>query len=172
MLQDSKAIPVHPAVKTKLLGVSTMKTANITVNAADFGLNAKFGNLVDQFLALPLGNTGWTWRDAAAACLERGGTIDFSETPLGRFFATTVSKGWTWGAAIGEALEAGHEVDLNELPFEAFIKADEATVEDGLVSIADADFERVTGWTAGDAIEMAAECRRDDRLFKGGRRLH
>ena len=69
-------------------------------------------------------------------------------------------------------LEAGHEVDLNELPFEAFIKADEATVEDGLVSIADADFERVTGWTAGDAIEMAAECRRDDRLFKGGRRLH
>ena len=149
-----------------------MKTANITVNAADFGLNAKFGNLVDQFLALPLGNTGWTWRDAAAACLERGGTIDFSETPLGRFFATTVSKGWTWGAAIGEALEAGHEVDLNELPFEAFIKADEATVEDGLVSIADADFERVTGWTAGDAIEMAAECRRDDRLFKSGRRLH
>ncbi len=144
---------------------------NTTINAATFGLNAKFDGIVGQFLAMTMSDTGWNWRDAIEASLERGGTVDFSETPLGRFFATKVSKGWSWGAAIEESLDAGHEVDLNELPFEAFIKADEAA-DDDVVGIFDADFERVTGWTAGDAIEMAAECRRDDRLFKGGRRLH
>ncbi len=144
---------------------------NTTINAASFGLDSKFDGIVGQFLAMSMSDTGWNWRDAIEASLERGGTVDFSETPLGRFFASRVSKGWSWGDAIAEALNAGHEVDLNELPFEAFIKADEAAVYD-VVSINDADFERVTGWTAGDAIEMAAECRRDDRLFKGGRRLH
>ena len=144
---------------------------NTTINAASFGLDSKFDGIVGQFLAMTMSDTGWNWRDAIEASLERGGTVDFSETPLGRFFATKVSKGWSWGAAIEESLDAGHEVDLNELPFEAFIKADEAAGDD-VVSINDADFERVTGWTAGDAIEMAAECRRDDRLFKGGRRLH
>ncbi len=148
-------------------------TTTTTINAATFGLDSKFDGIVGQFLAMNMSDTGWNWRDAIEASLERGGTVDFSETPLGRFFASRISKGWSWGAAIAEALDAGHEVDLNELPFEAFIKADEAVdEEDGLVSIADADFERATGWTVGDAIEMAAECRRDARLFKGGRRLH
>ncbi len=69
---------------------------NTTINAATFGLNAKFDGIVGQFLAMTMSDTGWNWRDAIEASLERGGTADFSETPLGRFFATKVSKGWSW----------------------------------------------------------------------------
>ena len=57
------------------------------------------------------------------------------------------STGWSWLSACTTALEADPSL----------------TVE-----TEEARFERETGWTYGDAVDMAAECRRDDRFF--GRR--
>lgn len=57
------------------------------------------------------------------------------------------STGWSWLSACTTALEADPSL---------------------AVETEAARFERETGWTYGDAVDMAAECRRDDRLF--GRR--
>lgn len=146
-----------------------MNARIINVNAASFGLDAKFDGIVNQFLATEVGATGWTWRDAMEATIERGDVVDVEATPLMRFLKSRVSKGWSWSNAIEAALEAGHEVNLAELPLEAFIKADEAVNQEVDVPAPD-HFQALTGWSYGDAVAMAAECRFENRIFKRGRK--
>lgn len=67
-----------------------------------------------------------------------------NEAQVAEFEAAT---GWSWLSACTTALEADPSLT---------VETDEAR------------FERETGWTYGDAVDMAAECRRDDRFF--GRR--
>jgi hypothetical protein len=66
------------------------------------------------------------------------------EAQVAEFEAAT---GWSWLSACTTALEADPSMK---------------------VETEEARFERETGWTYGDAVDMAAECRRDDRFF--GRR--
>ena len=68
-----------------------------------------------------------------------------NEAQVAEFEAAT---GWSWLSACTTALEADPSLT---------VETDEAR------------FERETGWTYGDAVDMAAECRRDDRFF--GRRI-
>ena len=66
------------------------------------------------------------------------------EAQVAEFEAST---GWSWLSACTTALEADPNLTVE-------------TEEER--------FKRETGWTFGDAVDMAAECRRDDRFF--GRR--
>jgi hypothetical protein len=63
-------------------------------------------------------------------------------------FETTT--GWSWLSACTTALEADPSLSAE-------------TVETNEQFAA--RFELETGWTLGDAVDMAAECRRDDRFF-------
>lgn len=69
-------------------------------------------------------------------------------------FETTT--GWSWLNACTTAMEADPSLSA------ASIETNET--DDDFA----ARFELETGWTLGDAVDMAAECRRDDRFF--GRR--
>ena len=144
-------------------------TIENTALVAAFGLPKQFDGIVSQFLATEVGETGWTWRDAMEATIERGDVVDIAATPLMRFLQSRVSKGWSWSNAIEAAIEAGHQIDLSELPLEAFIKADEAAKQDATAPESD-EFEALTGWSYGDAVAMAAECRFENRIFKRGRK--
>ena len=66
--------------------------------------------------------------------------------------------GWSWLSACTTAMEADPSMTV------ATIETAETNDEFA------ARFERETGWSYGDAVDMAAECRRDDRFF-GGRRF-
>ncbi len=75
-----------------------------------------------------------------------------NEAQVAEFEAAT---GWSWLNACTTALEADPSLS---------VETDE-TVEQFA-----ARFELETGWTFGDAMDMAAECRRDDRFFGRRRR--
>ena len=150
-----------------------MNARIINVNAASLGLDAKFDGIVNQFLASEVGESGWTWRDAMEATIERGDVVDIAATPLMRFLQSRVSKGWTWQAAIEATIDAGHQVDLAELPLAAFASDLDST--DGDEEAAESDASEMvadTGWTWGDAIAMRDECRRESIHFGRRRRLH
>ncbi len=72
------------------------------------------------------------------------------EAQVAEFEAAT---GWSWLSACTTALEA-----------DPSMKVEAAETDEQFA----ARFELETGWTYGDAVDMAAECRRDDRFF--GRR--
>jgi hypothetical protein len=72
------------------------------------------------------------------------------EAQVAEFEAST---GWSWLSACTTALEADPSLTVGTA------ETDEQFA---------ARFELETGWTYGDAVDMAAECRRDDRFF--GRR--
>ncbi|OPZ90160.1 MAG: hypothetical protein BWY75_00850 [bacterium ADurb.Bin425] len=143
--------------------------SNIIINAATFGLNAKFDGIVNQFIATELGKSGWSWRDAIEVVLEDGGTIQPEKTALGLFLASEVSKGWTWHDAIEASIDAGHQVNLAELPLADFVSDIE------LPEVAEEDFDEFevsTGWTLNDALKMRKEIRREALFCGSRRRLH
>jgi hypothetical protein len=69
------------------------------------------------------------------------------EAQVAEFEAST---GWSWLSACTTALEADPSLTVETA------ETDEQFA---------ARFELETGWTYGDAVDMAAECRRDDRFF-------
>ena len=72
------------------------------------------------------------------------------EAQVAEFEAAT---GWSWLSACTTALEA-----------DPSMKVETGETDEQFA----ARFELETGWSYGDAVDMAAECRRDDRFF--GRR--
>jgi hypothetical protein len=100
--------------------------------------------------------TGWSWHDACTTALEAGTAnllASKSDAEIAEFEAAT---GWKWSDAVDEAILAETEANFkasrrnrNRVTSESFNDR----------------FERETGMTYGDAVDMAAERRREVRLF-------
>jgi hypothetical protein len=79
------------------------------------------------------------------------------------------NTGWSWRDAASEAKQTAREHRL--FPRNSRRRRNRRSPQLGLMVTNPARFERVTGWTPEAALEMALECRKEDRIF-GGRRGH
>ena len=101
--------------------------------------------------------TGWSWLDACTTALEAGTANLLATKTDAEIAAFEAATGWKWSDAVDESILANIEAEL---------KASRSNRADSVTSESFADtFERETGWAYGDAVDMAAERRREVRLF-------
>ena len=105
--------------------------------------------------------TGWSWLDACTTALEVGSANLLATKTDAEIATFEAATGWKWSDAVEEAILAeieGEQRSAISLNLSAESGASES----------DADkFERETGWTIGDAADMAADYRRERRFFGG-----
>ena len=154
------------------------------ITAASLGLSASLQPIVDQFLAMEVAGTGWTWGaaldDAFLAAAERGHSLDCERLPLHRFLRSHLehSPGFSWGAAIEMSLESGTDVTLSDIAdFIAILKdSDDGDCEDAS-SFSPVDFASEgevlldNGWTVSDVADLLREKRLHGRSNRRSR-LH
>ena len=148
------------------------------ISAQVLGMNANLQPVLDQFLSMSVGETGWTWGAALDTAIqvaaEFGHDVEFEKTPLGRFLASEIDgcPGLTWGGAIEMSLDNGTDFQLghNEA-FERFLAEDAAEVELAMRELEPAgDIFVAKGWTYADALDESLACRKEARIY-GNRRL-
>ncbi len=103
--------------------------------------------------------TGWSWHDACTTALEAGSANLLATKTAAEIAEFEAVTGWKWSDAVDEAILAETEANLRASRGNRNRVAS-VTGE----SFAD-KFERETGMTYGDALDMAAERRREVRLF-------
>jgi hypothetical protein len=143
-------------MNTNLNMTMTSSSANLGVinNAAlQLLLGSKNATAVVLFEA----ETGWSWRDACTTALETNTANLLATKTAAEIAEFEAATGWKWSDAVDETILAETEANLRAIRRN---RTERVTSE----SFAD-KFARETGWTLGDAIDMAAECRRDDSLF-------
>ncbi len=142
---------------------------NMTMNRINNGTNSCFpaGVINNAALQLLLGSknaaavvsfeaeTGWSWRDACTTALEADSANLLATKTAAEIAEFEAATGWKWSDAVDEAILAETEANLR-----ASNRVTNVTSE----SFADR-FERETGMTYGDAVDMAAERQREVRLF-------
>ncbi len=153
------------------------------ISAQELGVNPALQSVLDQFLDLPCHMTGWTWGAALDTAIEVaaefGHTVEFENTPFGRFLASEIDgcPGLTWGGAIEMSLDNGTDVRLADNDAFARILADDGAElmdksEANTFRLApDGDIIVSKGWTYADAMDELLSIQREDRIF-GTRRVH
>jgi hypothetical protein len=124
---------------------------NIVINNAALQLLIASKNeaQVAQFEA----ETGWTWQAACETSIETATANLLASKSAAEIADFEAATKWKWSDAVDESILADVEARLRELSQ----SAENESPSD--------KFERETGWTYGDAVDMAAELRREDRIF-------
>ena len=153
------------------------------INAQVLGMNSRLQPVLDQFLSMSVGETGWTWGAALDTAIqvaaEFGHDVEFEKTPLGRFLNSEIEgcPGLTWAGAIEMSLDNGTDVRLADNDAFARILADDGAElmdksEANTFRLApDGDIIVSKGWTYADAMDELLSIQREDRIF-GTRRVH
>lgn len=81
------------------------------------------------------------------------------------------NTGWSWQDAASEAKQTAREHRLFPRGSSRRRSRSRRSQELGLMVTDPARFQRETGWSPEDALAMALECRKEDRIF-GGRQGH
>jgi hypothetical protein len=100
--------------------------------------------------------TGWTWQAACETSIETATANLLASKSAEEIADFEEATGWKWSDAVDESILADIEARLRELSQSAEKDTNESFHD---------DFERETGMTYGDAVDMAAERRREIRLF-------
>lgn len=103
--------------------------------------------------------TGWSWRDACTTALEAGTANLLATKTDAEIAAFEAATGWKWSDAVDEAILAETEANLRAS------RGNRNRAESGISESFADKFERETGMTYGDAVDMAAERQREVRLF-------
>jgi hypothetical protein len=148
----------------------TRTNGNVGGNISNID-GTKFGVINNAALQLLLGSknaaavvsfeteTGWSWHDACTTALETGSANLLATKTAAEIAEFEAVTGWKWSDAVDEAILAETEANLRASRSNRN-RVTSVTSE----SFAD-KFERETGMTYGDALDMAAERRREVRLF-------
>jgi len=144
-------------IETRNFGANVALAGNIGVinNAAlQLLLASKNATAAVKFES----ETGWSWLDACTTALEAGTANLLATKTDAEIAAFEAATGWKWSDAVEEAILA--EIEGEQRAQSVGIIATSGASE------FDADaFERETGMTYGDAMDMAAERQREVRLF-------
>lgn len=127
---------------------------NIVINNAALQLLIASKNeaQVAQFEA----ETGWTWQAACETSIETATANLLASKSAAEIADFEAATNWKWSDAVDESILADVEARIRELSQSA---------ENDTAERSSDKFERETGWTYGDAVDMAAELRREDRIF-------
>lgn len=133
---------------------TNMSSAIVINNAAlQLLIASKNEAQVAQFEA----ETGWTWQAACETSIETATANLLASKSAAEIADFEAATNWKWSDAVDESILAGIEANLRELSQSAENDSDELDA---------VEFERVTGWNYGDAVKVAANRRREIRIFR------